>query len=176
MSVKPRRYSLLDILVLAGTALFLAVLALAVEHDLFVNWLLVLFGAGLLVFAVKPWIEQRRRDRLADELELDALGVTRRFRTRSRGTVIERIAWNEVEAIDIVTTDAGPFVVDFFFVLSGNGRGVVVPLDLATKNNFVQELQNRFPDLDNGVIISASGSTRARQFVVWRKAGSRTLS
>jgi hypothetical protein len=59
---------------------------------------------------------------------------------------------------------------DFFFVLEGrDGSGVAVSNALAVKHGLVAILQQRFAGLDSKAIIEASGSTRARRFLVWRK-------
>ncbi len=61
---------------------------------------------------------------------------------------------------------------EFFFVLEGrDGAGVAVSNALAVKHGLVTILQRHLGGLDSKAIIEASGSTRARRFLVWQKPG-----
>jgi hypothetical protein len=107
-----------------------------------------------------------------DEVEVTDLGVTRRFGPRLGRKREERVLWNELTRIEIVTTDKGPWTEDFFFVLEGrDGAGVAVSNALAVKHGLVTILQRHLGGLDSKAIIEASGSTRARRFLVWQKPG-----
>lgn len=105
-----------------------------------------------------------------DELEVGDLGVTRRFGPRLGKRRQERVLWDELVRVEILTTDEGPSTEDFFFLLEGrDGSGVAVSNELAVKHGLVAILQRRLAGLDNKAIIEASGGTRARRFLVWQK-------
>jgi len=105
-----------------------------------------------------------------DEVEVSDLGVTRRFGPRLGKKRQERVLWDELVRVVIVTTDEGPATEDFFFLLEGrDGSGVAVSNALAVKHGLVAILQRRLGGFDNRAIIEASGSTRARRFLVWQK-------
>ena len=107
---------------------------------------------------------------LVDEVEVGDLGVTRRFGPRLGKKREERVLWDELVRIEILTTDEGPYTEDFFFLLVGrDGGGVAVSNELAVKHGLVAVLQRRFSGIDNKAIIEASGSTQVRRFLVWRK-------
>ena len=107
-----------------------------------------------------------------DELEITNLGVTRRFGPRLRKKKEESVSWQDLNKVEILTTDAGPSSEDFFFILHGrDGKGVAISNDLAVKHGLVATLQNRLPGVDNKAIIEASGSTEVRRFLVWQKTG-----
>ena len=77
--------------------------------------------------------------------------------------------WDELARVEILTTDEGPSTEDFFFLLEGrDGSGVAVSNELAVRHGLVAILQRRLGGLDNKAIIEASGSTRARRFLVWQ--------
>ena len=107
-----------------------------------------------------------------DELEITNLGVTRRFGPRLRKKKEESVSWQDLNKVEILTTDAGPSSEDFFFILHGrDGKGVAISNDLAVKHGLVATLQNRLPGVDNKAIIEASLSTEIRRFLVWQKTG-----
>ena len=107
---------------------------------------------------------------LVDEVEISDLGVTRRFGPRLGRKREERVLWDELARVEILTTDEGPSTEDFFFLLEGrDGSGVAVSNELAVRHGLVAILQRRLGGLDNKAIIEASGSTRARRFLVWQK-------
>jgi hypothetical protein len=109
---------------------------------------------------------------MLDEVELDELGVTRRFGPRLGKKRRERLLWDDLVRVEILTTGEGPSTEDFFFLLGGrDGSGVAVSNELAVKHGLVAILQRRLAGLDNKAIIEASGSTRARRFLVWQKQG-----
>lgn len=109
---------------------------------------------------------------LVDELEVTDLGVTRRFGPWLRKKKEERVSWQDLTKVEILTTDAGPSSEDLFFILhSRDGKGVAVSNDLAVKHGLVATLQNRLPGLDNKAIIEASLSTEVRRFLVWQRIG-----
>ena len=106
---------------------------------------------------------------LVDEVEISDLGVTRRFGPRLGRKREERVLWDELARVEILTTDEGPSTEDFFFLLEGrDGSGVAVSNELAVRHGLVAILQRRLGGLDNKAIIEASGSTRARRFLVWQ--------
>jgi hypothetical protein len=107
---------------------------------------------------------------VVDELELTDLGVSRRFGPRLGKKREERVLWEEIERVEILTTDEGPYADDFFFLLEGrDGNGVAVSNELAVKHGLVAVLQQRFAGVDSKAIIEASGSTQVRRFLVWQK-------
>lgn len=107
---------------------------------------------------------------MVDEVELGELGVTRRFGPRLGKKRQERVLWDDLVRVEILTTGEGPSTEDFFFLLGGrDGSGVAVSNELAVKHGLVAILQRRLAGLDNQAIIEASGSTRARRFLVWQE-------
>ena len=107
---------------------------------------------------------------VVDEIEVTDLGVSRRFGPRMGKRREEGVLWDELERVEILTTDEGPYADDFFFLLEGrDGKGVVVSNELAVKHGLVSILQQRLAGLDNKAIIEASGSTQVRRFLVWQK-------
>jgi hypothetical protein len=105
-----------------------------------------------------------------DEVEITDRGVRRRFGPRLRKKREENVLWDELTRVEILTTDEGPYAVDFFFLLVGrDGGGVAVSNELAVKHDLVAILQRRLSGLDSRAIIEASGSTQVRRFLVWQK-------
>ena len=103
----------------------------------------------------------------APKVTIDELGVRRE---RSDGKV-EQVAWKDLEEVQIVTTDEGPFVDDVFFLLIGaDGTGCVVPQEDPHSGALLNRLQE-LPGFDNGKVIEAMGCVENARFVCWKKAG-----
>ncbi len=91
-------------------------------------------------------------------------------RRRSADDAVEEVAWNNLVEVDIVTTDQGPYLEDVFFVLHGSdGKGCVVPQELAVPAKLLERLQ-ALPDFDNGKVIEAMACAENARFVCWKKA------
>lgn len=106
-----------------------------------------------------------------DEVEVSDLAVTRRFGPRLGKKRQERVLWDELVRVEILTADEGPSSENFFFLLEGrDGSGVAVSNALAVKHGLVAILQRRLAGLDKA-ILDASGSPRARRVLVWQKQG-----
>jgi hypothetical protein len=81
----------------------------------------------------------------------------------------EKVAWDDLVGVDIVTTDEGPYAEDVFFVLHGkDGKGCVVPQEVAAARSLLERLQ-RLPGFDNGRLIEAMGCAENARFVCWKK-------
>jgi hypothetical protein len=101
-----------------------------------------------------------------DELQIDDMGVL-----RISGSTRERIRWDDVQEIRIITTDGGPFSEDVFFALvGGEKKGCLIPHDAAERFKLLEHLQSRFSGLDDDAIIKAMGSTNNRSFLIWKRA------
>lgn len=96
---------------------------------------------------------------------INNIGVTR---TLSGGGT-ESVAWTDIQEVTIVTTDAGPFANDVFWVLAGTTGGCVVPAHAPDAQGLLEQLQ-RLPDFDNTVVVKAMTSTVEARFVCWRKS------
>ena len=100
-----------------------------------------------------------------ETVQVDDAGVL-----RVDGELKEQIDWSAVEEILIITTDQGPYQEDVFFALGGpKGKGCLVPHEAAVRTKLLEELQSRFPGLDDGMVIKAMGSTSNNTFLVWKK-------
>jgi hypothetical protein len=123
------------------------------------SWgLALIFGvlALFLLFDPKPRKET---------VQIDETGVL-----RVAGAIREQICWNDIVEMRIITNDEGPFCEDTLFVLVGtNNNGCVISNDAAVRTSLLEELQRRFPDLDNEMVIKAMGCTDNNDFLIWKR-------
>ena len=87
--------------------------------------------------------------------------------TRPDGTV-ERVAWADLNKIEIVTTSEGPMVPDVFWVLHGSGGGCAVPQGATGEAQLLERLQ-ALPGFDNAAVIEAMTCSSDRRFLCWQK-------
>ena len=145
--------------------LWVAATALPAVYLLWIgSWL---WAALLGLVAALIVLEPRLRGREYETVQIDDAGVL-----RVDGHLREKVRWNEIEEIQIITTAAGPWTEDVFFVLTAaDGKGCLVPHTAAIRTKLLEELQARFPSLDDRIVIEAMGCTGSRSFVIWKKAG-----
>ena len=80
----------------------------------------------------------------------------------------ERVAWADLQKVEIVTTSAGPFVPDVFWVLHGTDGGCSVPQG-ATGERALLERLHALPGFDHGAVIEAMTCTSDRRFLCWQR-------
>jgi hypothetical protein len=104
-----------------------------------------------------------------DELDLPPLVIDARGVWRYAGReLLEGIRWADLVKVSIRTTDQGPLLEDFFFLLEGqDGRGCTVPAELAQPAGLLTWLQ-RLAGFDHEAVIQASTSTQDREFPCWQ--------
>ena len=86
---------------------------------------------------------------------------------RPDGTV-ERVGWDDLQKVEVVTTGDGPFAPDVFWVLHGRNGGCAIPQG-ATGDRHVLERLQALPGFDNEAVIAAMSSTSARRFLCWER-------
>ena len=133
------------------------------------------WGAAIVISVVSvaytfvPWLKKariEREQRMAGTLTIDDWGVT-----RVAGELREAVAWDDLVWVRIYTTSAGPAVEDVFFALGGaDGKGCLVPHDLAVRSNLLAVLQERLPGIDNDQVIRAMGSSNDAYFTIWTRS------
>lgn len=119
---------------------------------------------GRLFEAFQAGLAQLRRRRGPCVVKLDDQGATC---PRPDGTE-ERVAWDDLEAVEVRTTDAGPFVDDVSWVLHGGIGGCVVPSEAEGASALIERLQ-RPPGFDDLRMIEAMSSTDNATFLCWRR-------
>lgn len=78
----------------------------------------------------------------------------------------ESVRWDELRAIEIKTTNEGPFVDDVFWVLHAEEGGCVLPSETEGMDVLLSRLQ-QLPGFDDHAVIEAMGCTDNDQFPVW---------
>jgi hypothetical protein len=113
------------------------------------------------------WQEGEREARVA--VTFDATFITVRY----AGDDVRRVAWDELTAVSIRTTDEGPFVVDVYWGLHGpDGQPrAVYPGGAAGEGELLAEMQRRLAGFDNARLIEAMGSAADASFMLWRAGG-----
>ena len=84
--------------------------------------------------------------------------------------VEETIRWDDLQEVDILTTDEGPWREDVVFLLIGaDGKsGCVVPQSSDGSQQSLERLQ-QLPGFDSAAVIKAMGSTSNAKFVCRRR-------
>ena len=82
----------------------------------------------------------------------------------------DKINWDEIDLIQVLTTDEGPYVCDVFIILQNTAtkNGVAVPSDRLETKLIVDRII-KFPDFDGKTWIEAMGSAENKWFTVWKK-------
>jgi hypothetical protein len=82
---------------------------------------------------------------------------------------VEAVAWTDLEAVGIRTTDTGPFEDDLHWELQRRDGGVVsIGSETDGIDALIERLQ-RLPGFDNEAVIAASSSTRNAVFACWAR-------
>lgn len=80
------------------------------------------------------------------------------------------IAWGDLEAASIQTTDSGPFQDDLFWLLESGGERHRIPSQTPGADALMRALQE-LPGFDTEAVIDASTSLEPRVFECWRRHG-----
>jgi hypothetical protein len=88
------------------------------------------------------------------------------------GGIEERIRWDDLHEVVILTTDEGPWLEDVFFLLiaSDGKSGCAVPQSSDGCKELLERLQ-QLPGFDNKAVINAMGSASNAKFLCWRRQG-----
>jgi hypothetical protein len=102
-----------------------------------------------------------------ERVTFDEYEVVRHF---GRGQT-ERVRWGELDVVSIITTDAGPFAEDVWWMLGADGgsRGCAIPGSATGVGELLQRLQ-QLPGFDEQAVIDAMGSTSTATFQCWVRA------
>lgn len=98
------------------------------------------------------------------EVAFDEVGIV--FTTPSGAA--DRIEWAELQAVEIVTTDTGPFAEDVFWALYGSGQPLILPQSVAGSDALLSRLQE-LPGFDNRAVIAAMSSVGSQRFPCWAR-------
>ena len=89
--------------------------------------------------------------------------------TRWNG-LVEKVTWDDLEAVMIETNDTGPIGDDVIWILAGSKGGCLVPSGAEGEQQLLARLQE-LEGFDNQAVIDAMGSVDNARFVCWRKPG-----
>jgi hypothetical protein len=105
------------------------------------------------------------RPRAVVQFDAEAVTCTR------PGGLTERVRWQDLRGVLIMTTSHGPAVDDFFWVLAGDGAksGCVVPSEAVGCDRLLERLQ-QLPGFDNEAVIRACACTEDQRFLCWQRA------
>jgi hypothetical protein len=111
------------------------------------------------LFYLLPWLSPRRRE----NIQVDDGGV---IVVTDKGS--DEVRWADVTRVRIITTSAGPWGEDVYFVIeSTEGKGCVVPHEAAVRTKLLEEMRARLAGVDDRKVIEAMGSTSGNSFVIW---------
>lgn len=81
---------------------------------------------------------------------------------------VERVTWDDLQCVEVVNTDEGPFLPDVFWVLHGSDGGCVIPQGATGEKQLLERLQ-KLPDFDNEAVIKAMSVTTNKRSLCWRR-------
>lgn len=80
----------------------------------------------------------------------------------------EKVAWSDLQRVEIVTTDEGPEYADVFWKLHGANGGCLIPQGATGEQRLLERIQE-LPGYDDNAVIQAMGSTSNNTFLVWSR-------
>lgn len=87
------------------------------------------------------------------------------------GGEVEQVEWSDLNKVEVLTTDEGPFAPDVFWVLHGSKTGCVIPQGTTGDAELLKRLQ-ALPGFRNEAVIDAMSSTSNRRILCWEKKAS----
>lgn len=109
--------------------------------------------------------------RLQPEAQVCVTFDSERVRCCRPGGKEESIAWENLDAVLVETTDQGPLLPDVFWLLLSKDMksGCVVPQGATGEEELLKELQRKLPGFDHEALILAMASTENHRFLVWQR-------
>jgi hypothetical protein len=84
--------------------------------------------------------------------------------------IVERVRWDDLQRINILTNGDGPFAPDCFWLLIGLGStGCCIPHGATGDTELLARMQ-QLPGFNNQIFMEAMGSTQEAIFTCWEKA------
>jgi hypothetical protein len=121
----------------------------------------IAIGAAIFLFFLPRFLPRSTETVLIDEVGI----------RRVAGRIKERVEWDQVKSVRIVTSGDGPFVEDVYFLIDAkDGKGCCISHEAATRANLLQALDLRLKNIDSEEVIRAMGSTGNATFVIWSRA------
>lgn len=112
---------------------------------------------------IGEFLKSLAKPRLTDTVSANDEELVREI---SDGT-IERVRWDALKTVVIVTTDQGPWLEDVFFVFESEDAGVVISQEWSVKLNLLDLMERKLEGLDNEQLIAAMGCTDNARFTIW---------
>ena len=127
------------------------------------GWAITEWALGFAAFFyLLPWLRPRRRE----NVQVDDKGI---IVVTDKGR--DEVLWADVTRALIITTSAGPWGEDVYFVLeSTGGKGCIVPHEAAVRTKLLEEMQARLAGVNDSKVIEAMGSTDNSTFVIWESS------
>jgi len=82
--------------------------------------------------------------------------------------LVESVTWDDLRAVLLETTDAGPFAADVFWILVGQRGGCVIPQGARGERELLERLQS-LDGFDNDAVIQAMMSSENQRFLCWER-------
>jgi hypothetical protein len=80
------------------------------------------------------------------------------------------VAWDELDRVEIETTNAGPFAEDVFWHLITESEHCIVPQGATGEPALLARLQ-ALPGFNHEALVAAMGSAENQVWVCWERAG-----
>jgi hypothetical protein len=81
----------------------------------------------------------------------------------------ERVAWHELQRVEIVSTSDDPMVPDTFWLLDGKTSGCAIPWGATGEVELLQRLQE-LPGFDHQAIVGAASNGSNARRLCWQRA------
>ncbi len=120
---------------------------------------------------IGEFLKSLAKPRLTENVKVNNEELIREI---SDGT-IERVRWEDLKSVTIVTTDQGPFLEDVFFVFETKDAGVVISQEWSVKLKLLDLMEKKLEGVDNEQFIAAMGCTDNARFTIWDASNSGRL-
>jgi len=81
---------------------------------------------------------------------------------------VERVAWADLQKVEVITTSGGPFAPDVFWLLHGTDGGCAIPQG-ATGESLLLERLWALPGFDMRTFIEAMLCVSDKRFLCWQR-------
>ena len=81
---------------------------------------------------------------------------------------VESVTWDDLQCVEVVNTDEGPFLPDVFWILHGSHDRCVIPQGATGEKQLLERIQ-QLPGFDNQALINAMGVTTNKRSLCWRR-------